>query len=65
MGVVLQRSVEVFNLSIVPSCVCFALDGLNAIGLAEIVELPLEFCAAVAYYGVWLADLLYVDLKCV
>ena len=65
MGVVLQRLVEVFNLPIAPHCVCFALDGLDAIGLAKIVELPLEFCAMVVYYGVWLANLLYVDLKSV
>ena len=64
-GVVLQGPIEAFRLPITPHCVRFTLDSVNAVRLAEIVELPLEFCAVIAYYGVWFADLLYVDLECV
>ena len=47
-----------------PHCVCFTLDSVDAICLTKIVELPLKFCATVMYQGLWLSDLLYVDLKC-
>ena len=62
-GVVLQRSVEALGLPITPRCVRFALDGVDAVLLAKVVELPLKFCTAVAYQGLRLADLLYVNSK--